>query len=202
MPTRFFFATDVSALTPTSGTKSAVLPDGTNNSLTANDNQSLLLAANSAANTVDISTLAQTTRQSGRFARFTSGALLAQTVSANTWTINIDTRESNNAADAYLALSIYVWRPSTSAVVGYIYDSTAEIGAEWTNNLATVTYTVSGSAVTAQAGDVVVIEVWYTAAQAMSTSYTNQVRYNTSSQYLETPQDLAFVPTSRYFFYT
>jgi hypothetical protein len=202
MATRFFFATDTAAFAPTAGSKSTALPDGTDNSLTANDSQSLLLTANNSASTESINTLAQTARQSGRFARFTSDRVTAQTISANTWTVVIDTRESNGSADAYLALSAYVWRPSTSSVVGYIYDSNAQIGAEWSLSLGAVTYTFSGSAVTAQTGDVVVIEVWYTAAQAKATSYQVQTRYNTSTQYLETPQDLVFQIPPRYFFFT
>jgi hypothetical protein len=202
MATRFFFATDTAAFAPTAGSKSTALPNGTDNSLTANDSQSLLLTANNSAVTETINTLAQTARQSGRFARFTSGSVTAQTISANTWTVVIDPRESNNSADAFLALSAYVWRPSTNSVVGYIYDSNAQIGSEWTTSLSSVTYTFSGSAVSAQLGDVVVIEVWYTAAQAKATSYQVQVRYNTSSQYLETPQDLNFVIPPRYFFFT
>jgi len=193
MATRLFFATNTSAYTPTAGSKSVALPNGTNNSLTANDDRSMLITANNSTTTVTINSIAQTARQSGRFARFTSERLLAQTVSANTWTIAIDTRESNGAANTFLALSIYVWRPSTNTRVGFIYDSNAQIDVEWPTALTPNTYTVSGAAVTAQEGDVVVIEVWYTSAQGMATTYQNQIAYNTDQEYLETPQNLSFL---------
>jgi hypothetical protein len=190
MATRLYFRDIVSPDAPTAGSKSVALPNGTNNSLTANDNQSLLLTQGSDIQ-VNISSLAQTARQSGRFARFTSEPLASQTISANTWDYTLRNRHSNNAANAYKAGSIYVWRPSTSSVVGYVYDSNAEIGSRWTTNFTNDSSNITGSAVTATNGDVLVIEVWYTSAQTMATSYTNSIQYNESS-YIETPQDLTF----------
>jgi len=190
MATRLYFRDETSSNAPTAGSKSTALPDGTDNSLTANDSQSLLLTTATDVQ-VNITTLAQSTRQSGRFARFTSDLLASQTISANTWNYTLRSRESNNFADAYKAGSIYVWRPSTSSVVGYVYDSNAQIGSEWTTNFTNDSSNISGSAVTATNGDVLVIEVWYTAAQAKTVSYTNSIQYNTSS-FIETPQDLTF----------
>ena len=115
----------------------------------------------------------------------------AQSVSANTWTVYLRDIESNAFANAYLAISAYVWRPSTSSVVGYIRDSTTVIGSEWTTNNNAVTYTFSGSAVTAQHGDVVVFEIWYSATQGKSTAYTVSILFDLTS-YVSTPQDLSF----------
>lgn len=192
MATRFFFATNTSAFAPSAGSKSVALPTGTNNSNTLDDSESLLLTANNSLTTVSITSLAQLTAQSGRFARFTSDRLTAQTISANTWTIVLDTRESNANAEAFLALSIYVWRPRTGTRVGFIYDSAAQLGVEWTITASTITYTVSGSSIAINEGDVIVAEIWYTSTQLKATSYQNEIRYNTSSQYLETPQNLTF----------
>jgi hypothetical protein len=191
MATRFYFRNITSPYAPTAGTKSAVLPNGTDNSLTANDSQSLLLTTDTDVQ-VDITSLAQTTRQSGRFARFTSNPLVSQTISANTWDYTLRNRESNAPANTYKAGSIYVWRPSTSSVVGYVYDSNAEIGIEWTTIFTNDSSNITGSAVTATNGDVLVCEVWYTAAQGSTKSFTNSIQYNESS-YIETPQDLDFV---------
>jgi hypothetical protein len=192
MATRLFFAVDTSPYAPTAGSKSVALPSGTDNSNTVDDSESLLLTANNTATTITIDSVAQLSAQSGRFARFTSNRLFAQTINANTWTIAVDTREGNNNANTFLALSIYVWRPSTNTRVGFIYDSAAQVGIEWTTVLSTVTYTVSGSSIAVNEKDVIVVEIWYTATQDKATSYQNQIRYNTSAQYIETPQDLNF----------
>jgi hypothetical protein len=191
MATRFYFRNVVSDYAPTAGTKSLVLPNGTDNSLTANDNQSLLLTQATDVQ-VDITSLAQTARQSGRFARFTSDRLAAQTISANTWNYTLRNRETNVNANSYKAASIYVWRPSTSSIVGYVYDSNAEIGTEWTTNFTNDSSNISGSSVNTLIGDVLVCEVWYTAAQGKSASYTNSIQYNTNS-FIETSQDLFFI---------
>ena len=191
MATRLYFRDIISPDTPTTGSKSVALPNGTNNSLTENDNQSLLLEQGTSNTLVSITTLAQTTRQSGRFARFTSEPLASQTISANTWDYTLRNRTSNTFSNTYKAGSIYVWRPSTSSVVGYVYDSNAEIGLAWTTNFTNDSSNISGSSVTASQGDVLVIEVWYTSAQSKAKSYVADIEYNVNS-YIETPQDLTF----------
>jgi hypothetical protein len=195
MATRLYFRDDTSSNAPTAGSKSTALPNGTDNSLTANDNQSLLLTTGTNVQ-VDITSLAQTARQSGRFARFTSDLLESQTISANTWDYTLRNRESNTSANTYKAASIYVWRPSTSSVVGYVYDSNAEIGSEWTTTFTNDSSNITGSAVTASQGDVLVCEVWYTAAQDKAKSYNNEIQYNVNS-YIETPQDLTFFSATK-----
>jgi len=191
MATTLYLRNTTSTYAPTAGTKSAVLPNGTDRSLTANDSLSLLSTAGESDTTVSITTAAQTAQQSGRFARFASERLSAQSISANTWTVYLRDIESNAFAYAYLAISAYVWRPSTSAVVGYIRDSTTVIGSEWTTNNKAVTYTFSGSAVTAQLGDVVVFEIWYSSTQGKSNAYTVSILFDLTS-YVSTPQDLSF----------
>jgi hypothetical protein len=195
MATILYFRDIVSTNAPTAGSKSIALPNGTDNSVTTNDNQSMLLDQHATETTVSITTIAQTARQSARFARFTSEVLATQTISANTWNYQLRNRHSNNSANAYKAGSIYVWRPSTSSVVGYIYDSSAEIGTRWTTNFTNDNSTITGSAVSVLEGDVLVCEVWYTAAQTKAASYTVEIQYNTNS-YIETPQDLTFFSVS------
>lgn len=202
MATRFYLSTATSTYAPTAGTKSTTLPSGTNNSPAPAESRSLAIVNPNSTNTDTINSLAQTAAQSGYFARFTSDRIVAQTVSANTWTFVLDTAEGNNNANAFLAVCMYVWRPSNSSVVGYLYNSASAIGAEWSGSLGPITYSVSGGAVTAALGDVIVIEAWYIATQAMATSYANQIRYGTSTQYLETPQNLDFFYPARYFFVT
>jgi hypothetical protein len=203
MATRLYFRNIISSNAPTAGSKSTALPDGTNNSpldqpgvISFRDSHSLLLAQGTSNTTVTITTLAQTTRQSGRFARFTSEPLASQTISANTWDYTLRNRTNNISSNTYKAGSIYVWRPSTSSVVGYVYDSNAEIGLAWTTNFTNDSSNISGSSVTASQGDVLVIEVWYTSAQSKAKSFVADIQYNVDS-YIETPQDLTFFEASK-----
>lgn len=207
MATRLFArnVAAAAAVSPTAGTKSVALPTGTANTLTFTNN-TLNTVKGAAQTSTTTTSLAQTTAQSGNFApRFVSLPLDAQTIAANTWTIFWGDSEANAAANAFLALSIYVWRPSTNTRVGFIYDSTANIGVEFNTTAEAQSATISGSAVTAQRGDVLIAEFWYTATQAMATAYTVTLSYdgtnetttgtgNTSvATYIETPQNLTIL---------
>lgn len=204
MATRFFFRGGSPTVAgspkaePTTGDKSAVLPVGTDGGDFNAILRFLMLEDSTSANTSNsYATLAQTTQQSAMFARHSSSFLAAQTISANTWTVVFQADESNTAANAFLALSVYVYRPSTNAVVGFIYDSATTLGVEFSNTVQTVTF--SGSAVTAQAGDFLVLEAWNVATQAMATSYNVSwfLSGTTNSLYLETPQNLRFLNYSQ-----
>ena len=201
MATRLYFreTTNLNTNYPTTGDKSTALAVGTDGG-DFNQNQDLsLINAAGAATNLTYASLAQTAQQSAMIARFTSPRLRAQTVNANTWTVVFTADESNGAANAFLAVSAYIWRPSTSSVVGFIRDSATTLGVEFNNSLQTVTF--SGSAVTAEANDILVIEAWNVATQAMATSYT--ITFTTSAsgtqRYIETPQDLAFTSNSQVF---
>lgn len=186
---------------PTSGEKSTALPNGTANGTTP-INRLMSPVKGTSLSGVLTTTLAQTARQSGTAIRFISNRLAAQTISANTWTFFSAADESNAAANAYTALSVYVWNPSGSSVRGFIYDNTAELGTEYATSMSAQSVTFSGSAVTAVEGDFLVCEWWYTSAQSMATAYTINHYFagtddtttgtgNTSpATYLETPQDL------------
>lgn len=200
MATRFFTRGVAAPIALSSGDKSTALPVGTDG---GDFNQSLALLLTNQATQTDYtySSLAQTAQQSAMIARHSSAALRAQTINANTWTLLFEGDESNAAANAFLAVSVYVWRPSTSAVVGFIRDSATTLGIEFNASQQTVTF--SGSAVTAAAGDILVLEAWNVATQGMATSYTitwsvGRVATNVNS-YLETPQDLSFLEFSQAF---
>ena len=197
----YFFreTTNLNTDYPSSGDKSTALPVGTDGG-DFNQSQDLsLLNGPATATNLTYSSLAQTAQQSAMIARFISPRLRAQTINANTWTVVFTADESNTAANAFLALSAYIWRPSTSSVVGFMYDSATTLGVEFANTLQTVTF--SGSAVTCNAGDILVAEAWNVATQAMSTSYT--ITFTTSAsgtqRYIETPQDLAFTTNEQAF---
>lgn len=207
MATRLFArnVTAASAVSPTAGTKSVALPTGTANTLTFANN-TLSTVKGTAQTASAITSLAQTAAQSGNWVpRFVSLPLDAQTISANTWTIFWGDQESNAAANAFLALSIYVWRPSTNTRVGFVYDSAANIGAEFSTTAEAQSATISGSAVTADRGDVLIVEFWYTATQSMGTAYTITFSYDGTNEtttgtgnasvatYIETPQNLSLL---------
>lgn len=196
MATRLYTRETTATFAPTAGDKSAVLPVGTD---LGDFNQSLSLLTEgyglaSVQTDYTVTTNAITTQQSAMMARHTSPKLRAQTIEANTWTLSFDANESNADANAFLAVSFYVWRPSTSAVVGFIRDSATTLGVEFDSTTQTVTF--AGSAVTAVAEDVLVLEAWLvnTAAKANSRTITWSVGLVGASTYtyIETPQDLSF----------
>lgn len=105
-------------------------------------------------------------------------SLGAQTIAAGTWTFSVQAYESNTAVNGYISCSIYVWRESNSSVVGYIYDGAAQLGTEFivSGSAAARIVSVSGSSVTAQNGDVLIFELWFTALTTSTMSY-NSVAY-------------------------
>lgn len=193
---------------PTSGEKSTALPVGIINSSTP-ANYRLSTTIDTAQNSSGFSSIASTTQQSGVSNRWYSKKLTAQTVSANTWTFFFAATESNNAANAFTSLSVYIWDPVGSSVRGFLYDNSATLGTEWGTSVSAQSVTFSGSAVTASDNDFLVIEWWNNATHSMATSYiltfywggtddvTTGTGNNSVATYLETPQNLNFKkPTS------
>lgn len=194
---------------------SAALPTGTNNSATISGAKRLSTTKGSTSNSYFISSLAQTSLQSGNIDIWVSDPLNSQTISSNTWTLFLQTREEDPAANANSAASVYIWRPSKSVVVGYIYDSinvlnfsyqTGGSANEWSDSYPTAaTATFSGNQVVANEGDVLVYEVWYRASQSKASSYSLYIYYNgtndtttgdantSAASYIETPQNLSFM---------
>lgn len=207
MATRLYLHVAAASDPPTAGDKSSALPSGTANANSGASFESLSMntSIGSSETSKTRTSLAQTADQDGYICRFTTTTLdVNQTISANTWTFSFAADSANANANAFIRLSIYVWRPSSSSVVGYMWDShSATTGeTEWNdlegnNN----TVTVSGSSVSALAGDVIVCEVWYHAAQSKTTAYLNTFYFDgntaggdspNSASYLETPQNLTF----------
>ncbi len=183
MPTRLYLRDDwfhVDAGTISVGEKSTTLPLGLLTTPPLNDSQSLALlpGVGTLQRTRSTPTTNSTAQQSRYVARFVSPPLAAQTIAAQTWTLGLVTNETNTGANSFTRPVIYLWRPSASAVVGFVYDAAANIpNAEWTGGARTNYGTLSGSAVTAQAGDVLVFEVWaYSAAMGLAGVY-NQILY-------------------------
>lgn len=145
--------------------------------------------------------------------RFISDPLTAQTISSNTWTYYDATKSSTASSDwpgeaggngsRYAA--IYVWRPSTGAVVGTIINglsaTVSAVDVNTTEKSSKLTYT--GASVVCLSGDVLAIEImgadyepsaitdyWYYDGTVLTTT-DNTATSNMASQ-LTTPQTLSF----------
>lgn len=157
--------------------------------------------------------------------RWVSTPLVADTISANTWTLNFAASEQNQGANGsefpvlgtnqVLWVNCYVWRPSTSSKVGTILDGNT--AAVYDEPSAAVTEkvmhgTFSGSAVSVQNSDVLILEIWTARTIDPSTNddiniYFDGTTVNTTENatvsnhaaFLETPQTLAFTITKLYF---
>lgn len=186
MPAQKYYAVDAGdtgSTPPTNGptaTGSAVWPNGTDNTPAASGLIHLQLETPGTYTGARLfnnsrTSLAQTARQSARLG-YMWIPLNAGTVPAGTYRLQALVSEGNAAANTFLGLSIYVWRPSTTSVVGRVYDSTAELGTEFPTTAAEITWSVTGSAVTCQSGDYLIVEIWLTAAQGMATAYANTFR--------------------------
>jgi hypothetical protein len=206
--TRLYLRAATASNPPSNGEKSTALPVGTfsGNSGSGFENLSLSTTKGSAQTSKAINSLAQTAHQDNYIARFTSDALAAQTITAQTWTIALLVGENNANANSFTVASIYVWRPGSSSVVGFIYDSDTHVtnGSEWHDTEEGYVVTVSGGSVTAQANDVLVYEAWRGAAQAKANAYAQTLFFDgttdivdgvtvaDAASYIETPQDLTF----------
>jgi len=139
------------------------------------------------------------------FTSFSSDALAAGDVTAQTWSLGIAFSEGNAAANSGLVISLYVFRPSSSSVVGYVRDSDSQLGPEWGATEDGIVASFAGSAVSGvQDGDILVLEVWrHTNAQSMSVAYAQTCYFEgttdvvdatttNAASYIETPQTLAF----------
>ena len=166
--------------------QSTVFPWGTDNTPAVTEDffeLSPTKPSASAGHSVVYTTLGQTARQSALLG-YGWYRLGTQTIPAGTWAMagfhNSNVSANNNAN---IGVSLYVWRPSTSSVVGYIYDTAAEVNGQ---EFGTVGNPVrfgafSGSSISTTNGDLLVWEIWGTAAQGDTSVYTLTNLYTSSS---------------------
>lgn len=166
---------------PTTGEKSTSMPVGTLNNIAATEGSlNGTIGVGQVQDTYN--SLAQTADQDAYISRFSSPALLAGTYGSGTWSFELGTTEGNNAANAFLALAVYFWRPSNNTKVGTVYDSHTSLGAEWTVSQGVTSVTFSGSNVTIQDNDILVVEIWQHATQSMGSSYSNAISYDGATE--------------------
>jgi hypothetical protein len=136
-----------------------------------------------------VTTAAVTSVQASTFRRFLSGALAAQTISANpTLSWSVGAAEANANSDMFETGSavVYIWRPGTGAVVGFLCGLNAtdsgltEPGT--TQTACTATRAQTRPAITVLTGDILVWELCSQQSQAMGTGYTNTVFYDGATE--------------------
>lgn len=131
-----------------------------------------------------------TASQNQPLLRFVSEPLAAQSIPAQDINVQYAISQSNgNSAFTCRALA-GLWRPSSGALVGIFVDvgnsAPGQLGAgvstaEQAGGSVAISSDVSGQ--TAQAGDIIVVEIWRTInAQTMATSYTNTVFYDGTTE--------------------
>ncbi len=174
--------------------------------------RSLSKTKGSSQTSIQITSTATNATKSYYVTKFISDPLEAQTITAETWDFRLGIAESNSNMNllGINPVELYVWRPSTGALVNYISDSAtltgfAEPSAINTNKLNKGT--VSGSSVTVQEGDVIIFELWFRLTQGTSTAYNATAYFDGTTEYvsdasnttvsdiasyIETPQDLTF----------
>src|SRR5215831_17690509 len=188
MPTSVWFfhdaASGVSGTLPGAATQSTTAPGVTASG--ASTNKTMNGTKGTAQVAPTLTSLASTSRQNNWFRRFISPALAAQTVPAGTtslWNIWIGASASNSSGGWSCTRGcIYVWRPSTGALVGKIMDlptSTGTPSAVSTSEVIAAAGAFNGTAdVVCQDGDVLVCEVWGGGTQGMATAYTWTLGYD------------------------
>ncbi len=163
MVEKFYLRNLVATDPPTAGEKSTVLPVDTLNinPATGTEETRSLRKQIGISQTSIVKTAENiNAARDGYHARFTSEALRAGTYGSGSWIIALAVHENNQRSNCFLNASIYFWRPGTSSVVGFVYDSHTNIGAEWLGVETGLVNTITGSDVTIQDDDVLVIEIW------------------------------------------
>lgn len=139
------------------------------------------------------------------FGRWVSEALNAATFGSGTWTRSGAASETSTNANMFFPSGcLYLWRPSTGARIGFIFDRTAlnfGVGASEPGTAETgYSGTQTGVNVTALAGDVLVFEAWCLGTPAMAASYTITEFYDgtteasttSNASFLQAPANISF----------
>lgn len=132
--------------------------------------------------------LANTTAQH-HFIRWFCSPLLSgsNTVGGGTWTFNCAQQESNTNSNFVInGVDVYIWRPSTGALVNQVKDwAGASLGgvkptAASSEQVNTFSFTTTARA--ALNGDVIICEVWAAFTQSMGTAYTETFFYDGTTE--------------------
>lgn len=181
MATRLYLRDLTASNPPTTGKKSTANPSGTpgaNNATGTLETRSLSLTKGAAQTSIALNSDASTGARTNYLARFTSPPLAAQTLSAETWTTAIAQSEADLNSNKNSVFSLYVWRPSNSSVVGYIYDTNTLRGTEWGATEDGRVVTLVGASLAVLDGDVLVLEFWCGGSQTVASAYAMTVYFD------------------------
>jgi hypothetical protein len=200
--------TDTGTLPGSTDLDTGATPDVTATNASTNRSMDATIGASQVS--VAITTLAQISpSQTAWFRRFCSAPLAAQTLGQQQVAYHAGYSESNTNTNLFPAFGVYVWRPSTGAIVGtyYAVDTSASLTEAGTSEsaLGMNSLTSDTTSQTVLDGDILVCETWRSRrAQGMTTAYTNTFFYDgttvdsTSSNaaYLELPGGVVMAPAS------
>ena len=178
-------------------------------------NRSMNKTKGSSQVTMSWTSTATTATQMNYITKFISPPLQGHSsIDANQWRGHFSYAESNLSANVtFVAGVLYIWRPSTNALVGFIEDytglhTTGEPSAASTQKLFQGDFTAgSQPQVTGVAnGDVIVLEIYSRHQQSAASAYTismyidgateytdaNNTTVTDFAAYIETPQSLSF----------
>jgi len=132
---------------------------------------------------------------SGFFGRFSSNPLIAQTIPAQNWTYGPKVGGNSNVQPRHVPV-MYVWRPSNNTVVGYIFDANyiPNNGVPWptSGGVQQQFQDFAGASVTAQAGDILVIETWSYGVDTIGNGSGAQWYSNSAVSYIRSPYPILF----------
>lgn len=149
--------------------------------------ETMSLTAGGAMANAQATSLANTSVQNGFYKMFCSDTFnVNQNVGGGgqTLTLNIGNYESSLSMNLGITLScmVYVWRPSTGALVGTVCANLATTGAAEPGAAASIRVnqgtTTSTTLVAALAGDVLICECWQTHTQAAATAFTGRIYFD------------------------
>lgn len=209
MPTTLYFTNAAPAVSPSAGTKQTALPNvhlynaeassGTEKSLSttagAGTPASLAISVNSRATAFVTAT--PTTAQAHFLGRYSSPQLATQDLPAQQWNLFVAVGCGASAAGTISRHVLYIWRPSTQAVVQFLALTTgqpldgsnsqgnvgwyASVNPELTNNKKQIP-ALTG---VIQNGDIIVYEVWGYGEQSMASAYAQGMRLNAADSRIE-----------------
>jgi hypothetical protein len=147
--------------------------------------------------------------------KFVSNPLNQTSIASNTWTVGAGFGGILSAAGRWPGSStitpskypstLYVWRPSTGALIGTIFDAISATGSNYLRDSAetAVIVTFTGSPVTCIVGDVLIFEQWgrvnATSSQnyfyyfdGTNTTFTDSTTQTSIASYIQTPETISF----------
>lgn len=215
MATKLYFSSTNSSQVNLPTTEQSTLGTPTRNADALTVNRTLSETKGAAQASLSVSTPATTSLIICYFSRFVSDPLDMTSIPSQTWTYNFASSTGNlnanfpvNGSNKPVYVNCYIWRPSTTSVVGTVLDGdSASVYNEPTTTTEKVMHgTFSGAAVSSlTTGDVLIFEVWFNIIQSSSNGrldvwYYNGTTENTTDQaavsnhasFISSPQTLTF----------